>query len=74
MEKFDWHSGEITADTLIDSYYINTQNVRRFFKAACGDEFSFNRAFMQWMKNNVGKTMGEAAQHWKNQVSMTGRR
>ncbi len=65
MEKFDWHSGKITADTLIDGTYKNTQNVRRFFKKACGDGFTFNRSFMFWMKTNTGKTMGDAAREWK---------
>lgn len=69
MKKFDWHSDKISADTLIDSNYKNTQNVRRFFKAACGDEFAFNRAFMLWMKNNVGKTMGEAVKQWERLAS-----
>ena len=69
MGKFDWHSEKITADTLIDSTYKNTQNVRRFFKTACGDSFTFNRSFMSWMKNNVGKTMGDAVREWKRLAS-----
>jgi hypothetical protein len=38
--------------------------VRRFFKAACGERFRFDRPFMAWMKAACGKTMGEAADEW----------
>ncbi len=67
MKKFDWHSEKITPDTVIDSSYRNTQNVRRFFKAQCGEAFKFNRSFMHWLKANSGKTMGDAVREWKNQ-------
>jgi hypothetical protein len=43
---FDWHADAITRDTPITKSYRNTQNVRRFFKAQCGDDFKFDRPFM----------------------------
>jgi len=58
--KFDWHSAELTPDTVITDSYKNSQNVRRFFKAHVGDSFKFNIAFMAWMKNNVGATLADA--------------
>lgn len=65
MTKLDWHSDTITSSTCIDSAYKNTQNVRRFFKAQCGDHFKFDRPFMAWMKANIGKTMGDAVVEWQ---------
>jgi hypothetical protein len=51
VKTFDWHSDPIARDTPITKAYRNTQNVRRFFKAECGDHFKFDRAFMAWLKN-----------------------
>ena len=64
MNVFDWHGGRITRNTPITSAYRNTQNVRRFFKAECGDHFKFDRPFMAWLKNGRNKTMGDAADEW----------
>lgn len=70
MNELDWHSDSISATTRIDTSYKNTQNVRRFFKATCGDHFRFDRGFMQWMKDNAGKTMGEAAAEWMRRMEI----
>ena len=64
MPIFDWHSSKITRRTPITADYRNTQNVRRFFRAQCGDAFKFDRSFMAWMKGASGKTMGDAAEEW----------
>ncbi len=58
--RFDWHSAELTPETVITDSYRNTQNVRRFFKVQAGEGFKFNIAFMAWMKANVGKTLADA--------------
>ncbi len=63
-DTFDWHSAHINSTTLITSTYKNTQNVRRYFKSICGDQFKFDRSFMRWMKDNAGKTMGDAVNEW----------
>ena len=65
MKKFDWHADEISSSTVIDATYRNTQNVRRFFKSICGEQFKFDRDFMLWMKDNTGKTMGDAVTEWQ---------
>jgi hypothetical protein len=62
---FDWHSGDITRATPITTSYRNTQKVRRFFEAECGDGFKFDRSFMAWLKAAIGQTMGEAVEEWK---------
>ncbi|MEM6307413.1 MAG: DUF6434 domain-containing protein [Pseudomonadota bacterium] len=58
--KFDWHGADLTDNTVITDNYRNSQNVRRYFKARLGHGFSFNIAFMSWMKDNVGKTLADA--------------
>lgn len=62
---FDWHGAKLSAATPIDKHYRNTQNVRRFFKAACGADFKFDRSFMAWLKDGKPKTLGDAAKEWQ---------
>ncbi len=64
MAAFDWHSGTMTRDRAVDRNYRNTQMVRRFFRAQCGADFKFDRAFMAWLKDDTAKTLGEAADEW----------
>ena len=64
MTAFDWHSDPITRDTPVTASYRNTQNVRRFLKSQCGGHFTFNRPFMQWIKDGAPKTMGDVADEW----------
>jgi predicted DNA-binding protein (MmcQ/YjbR family) len=61
---FDWHSGPIDRQTPITQSYRHTQNVRRFFTAACGRAFRFNRPFMAWLTDGTPKTMGDAIDEW----------
>ena len=69
MATFDWHGGKITRGTPIAADYRNTQNVRRFFKAECGDAFKFDRLFMAWLMAATGKTMGDAAREWQRRAA-----
>jgi hypothetical protein len=62
--QFDWHSGPITRSTPIDRNYKNTQNVRRFLTAECGDGFRFDRALMAWIKSGGPLTIGDIADRW----------
>ena len=65
METFDWHKDEILNTTVITPSYKNTQNVRRYFKSQCSENFKFNRGFMQWMKKDaIGLSMADATQEW----------
>ena len=65
MDPFDWHSDRITRATPITRTYRNTQNVRRFLRAQCGDGFKFDRPLMAWIKNGEAKTMGDVADEWR---------
>lgn len=67
--QFDWHSGPITRSTPLDQNYRNTQNVRRFLTAECGDDFKFDRALMAWIKGGAPSTVGDIADHWSRSRS-----
>lgn len=62
---FDWNQETLTIDTIITDNYRNTENVRAFFRQAIGKQFKFNTQFMNWMKANQGKTLGEAITEWQ---------
>ncbi len=64
MKGFDWHGGPIDRDTAVTATYRNTQNVRRFLTAQCGEDFAFDRPFMAWIKDGRAKTMGDVADEW----------
>lgn len=65
MPGFDWHSHPITRDTPVGADYRNTQNVRRFLRSQCGDDFAFDRPLMARIKDGGPKTMGDVADEWK---------
>ena len=65
MTTLNWHSALLNDDTVIDTGYKNTQNVRRYFKSRLGADFKMNRAFMAWMKNNPGESLARACEVWK---------
>jgi hypothetical protein len=64
MAHFDWHKDKITLATPVTQSYRNTQNMRRFFKSECGENFKFDRTFMGWMIDGKPKTMGDAVKVW----------
>ena len=65
ISKFDWNNAVITLDTIITDNYRNSENVRAFMKRETGSHFRFNTLFMNWMKQNTGKTMRDAVTAWK---------
>ena len=51
---------------IIDKYYSNDENHRRFFISQIGESFKYNVRFMNWMNENKGKkTYQEAIKEWK---------
>ena len=74
MSSFDWHGGQITRATPVTNSYRNTQNVRRFFKKECGQDFKFDRNFMAWLNDGAEKTMGDAAEEWLRRRSVNRQR
>lgn len=63
--KIDWHSTELSRMTIVDKNYKNTQNVRRFMLAQCGEAFRFERDFMAWIRNDIPKNLGDVVDEWK---------
>ncbi len=63
--KFDWHAESLSRRTAITDNYKNTQNVRRFFQSEIGPDFRFNIAFMDWMKDNAGRTLSDACEAYR---------
>lgn len=50
----------IREDTTIEPDFVCSEKHRAFFKEKIGKQFSFNVLFQKWLKNNTGKTYGEA--------------
>ncbi|PID28572.1 MAG: hypothetical protein CSB55_04370 [Candidatus Cloacimonadota bacterium] len=62
---FDWTNEVLTKNTVITDSYKNGENARNFFIREIGSHFKFNVIFMKWMKENIGKTLGDAIMEWK---------
>ena len=50
----------ITEDTLIEPNIVCSEKHRAFFNEKIGKTFSFNVSFQKWLKENEGKTYGDA--------------
>jgi hypothetical protein len=66
--SFNWSTETLTVNTTITDNYKNGENVRAFFIREIGTHFSFNVIFMDWIKQNIGKTLGDAVKEW-NQIN-----
>ena len=53
-------SGTITEDTIIEPEIVYSEKLRAFFCERIGKSFSFNVPFQKWLKENAGKTYGDA--------------
>ncbi len=62
--NFDWSNEKLSLKTKITDSYKNTENVRSFFIKEIGPQFKFNVKFMNWMKENTGKTLDAAITEW----------
>lgn len=60
--RFDWQNETLSRATIITDNYKNSQNVRAFFHTEIGPDFKFTIALMDWMKDNIGRTLGDACQ------------
>jgi hypothetical protein len=50
--------------------YKNGEKVRSFFTSKIGSHFAFNVIFIKWMKENVGKNIGDAITEWNRIYDM----
>jgi len=63
--NIDWHSALLTRSNVVDKNYKNTQNVRRFMMAECGEDFRFDRQLMAWIHDDNPKNLGDVVEEWK---------
>ena len=63
--KFLWSKSLLSLDTVITDSYTNGPNTRKFFKQHCGEKFHFSIPFMDFIKNNCGKTLQDAINEWQ---------
>jgi Domain of unknown function (DUF6434) len=59
MVEFDWYGGMITRATPVTQRYRNPQNVRRFLRAECGEDFKSQEKPSKSMPQ-VAKPVGSA--------------
>ena len=62
--NFNWNLEKLSCETVITDNYKNTETVRQFFTAEIGKHFKFNVLFINWMKQNIGKTLKDAIEEW----------
>lgn len=61
---------EITLDAVIPISYRSNERHRAFFRKVIGRHFRFNVPFMNWMKENAGRTYRAAVQEWQRLDSL----
>ena len=60
----DWQVAPLIRSTRIDSAFRVTQNVMRFFKRSCGQNFAMEKEFQAWLADGTPKTLGDAVDAW----------
>ena len=65
LSKFDWNNEVLTRKTIITDNYKCSQHVREFFKSEIGNHFHFNVELFQYIKKNIGNTLGDAVEECK---------
>lgn len=63
--KFNWSKASLSLDTEITDNVKFGPNFRRFMTAQIGSRFSCHSDFMDWVKDNSGKTLGDAVIKWE---------
>lgn len=58
-------AGIITEESIIEPDIVCSEKHRAFFKEKIGKSFSFNVLFQKWLKNNAGKTYGDAVEAYR---------
>ena len=62
---FNWATATLTLDTVITDSFTNGPNLRAFMKRHAGPSFRSSIEFMQWARDNVGKTLADAVAEWR---------
>ena len=61
---FDWSKSTLTLQTEITDSVTFGKNFRGFMQQHIGRKFVCHSDFMDWVRANTGKTLGEAIQAW----------
>lgn len=64
QSKFDWANEDLELRTLISDNVSFGPNFRSFLQDHIGNKFVCHSDFMDWVKANVGKTLGDAVEQW----------
>ncbi|MBV6646699.1 MAG: hypothetical protein KI790_14680 [Cyclobacteriaceae bacterium] len=62
--SLNWARAPLTLYTIIDHNVSFGPNFRNFMKSQIGPKFVCHSDFMEWMKNNNGKTLADAVVAW----------
>ncbi|MEM1406722.1 MAG: DUF6434 domain-containing protein [Bacteroidota bacterium] len=62
--KFNWAKSQLTLETKITDNVSFGPNFRNFIKGQIGNKFYCHSDFMDWVKSNTGKTLGDAVEKW----------
>ncbi|MEO1257216.1 MAG: DUF6434 domain-containing protein [Bacteroidota bacterium] len=63
--KFNWAKEQLALSTVITDNVSFGPNFRRFMKRHIGKNFSCHSDFMDWARNNAGKTLQDAILKWQ---------
>ena len=64
QSNFNWAKATLHEETVITDNVSFGPNFRKFMKTAIGSHFTCTGEFMKWVKENPGKTLKHAIQHW----------
>ncbi len=65
----DWQIAPLIRSTQVDAGFRVTQNVMRFFKRSCGQNFDMEKEFQAWLADGTPKTLGDAVDAWNDYIS-----
>lgn len=63
--RFNWAKENLTLETVITDNVTFGFNFRRFMKTQIGDKFQCHGDFMDWVRSNTGKNLGDAVEAWE---------
>lgn len=62
---FNWARAVLSLETRITDNVTFGPNFRAFMKTQLDEQFSCHGDFMDWVKSNIGKTLGDAVVAWR---------
>ena len=62
--RFNWSKEALSKATIITNSVSFGPNVRNWFKGQIGPKFVCHGDFMDWVRSNLGSTLGDAVDAW----------